>query len=77
MALESREASKKLRNYNEASDDDIDHLINSDNNGRMSTDGSSDLSDNSSGCGSAFSDLDGDSEKKARINESNTQTILN
>ena len=60
MALESREVSKKLRNYNEASDDDIDHLINSDNNGRMSTDGSSDLSDNSSSCGSTFSDLDGD-----------------
>ena len=66
MALESREVSKKLRNYNEASDDDIDHLINSDNNGRMSTDGSSDLSDNSSGCGSSFSDLDGDSDKKKK-----------
>ena len=66
MALESREASKRLRNYNEASDDDIDHLIGSDNNRRMSTDGSTDASDNSSRCGSPFSDVDGEDEKKKK-----------
>lgn len=65
MAFESREASKKLRNYNEASDDDIDHLIESDN-GHMSTDGSTDISDHSSRCGSPLDDIDGEIQKKKK-----------
>jgi len=65
MALESREASKKLRNYQETSDDDIDKLIESEN-GRMSTDESTDISDHSSVCGSPLDDLNGDREKQKK-----------
>ena len=42
-AVESREASKKLRNYHEASDEDIDNLMETDNNGHVSSDDSTEV----------------------------------
>ena len=60
--VESREASKKLRNYHEASDEDIDNLMESDN-GHMSTDDTSDP-DQSSNCASSVEDVCVEDDKK-------------
>ena len=76
MAFEGREASKKLRNYQETSDDDIDHLIES-GNSRVSYDGSTDFSSES---GSAMEDTNGDLEnkkKKKRKSKSSNNPKLN
>ena len=60
--VESREASKKSRNYHEASDEDIDNLMESDN-GHMSTDDTSDP-DQSSNCASSVEDVYVEDDKK-------------
>ena len=62
-SLEIREASKKARNYNEASDEDLENLIESDN-GQMSTDDSTGASEQSSNCDSSVEDEVEDDKKK-------------
>ena len=62
-SLEIREASKKARNYNEASDEDLENLIESDN-GQMSTDDSTEVSEQSSNCDSSVEDEVEDDKKK-------------
>ena len=66
--VESREVSKKLRNYHEASDEDIDNLMESDN-GHMSTDDTSDP-DQSSNCASSVEDVIEDDKKNKRKKKS-------
>jgi len=58
-----------MRNYHEASDDDIDHLIESEN-GHISTDVSTDISDHSSRCGSPLEDETGEREQKKKKKKS-------
>ena len=73
-AIESREVTKKLRNYHEASDEDIDNLMESDN-GQLSTD---DTSDQSSNCASSLEDVvEDDKKKKKRKSRSQNNPKLN
>ena len=66
-SLEIREASKKARNYNEASDEDLEHLIEGEN-GQMSTDeDSTGASEQSSNCDSSVEeDVEEDKKKKLK-----------
>ena len=70
--VEPREVSKKLRNYHEASDEDIDNLMESDN-GHVSSD---DSSEQSSNCASSMEDAEGDKKKRKKKSRSQNNPKL-
>lgn len=72
MAVESREANKRLKNYHEASEEEIDEEEEDDDGDEdrgMSTDDSSDVSTHSSRCGSPTYRTNGDKKKKKHKNQ--------
>jgi polycomb protein EED len=74
MAVESREANKRLKNYHEASEDELEEEEEEegeDDRG-VSTDDSTDMSTHSSRCGSPPYRINGDKKKK---NKSKNQTF--
>ena len=66
--VESREVSKKLRNYHEASDEDIDNMMESDNANEATTtdDNNSDHSSNCASSGDAEEVIDDEDDKKRK-----------
>ena len=81
MAMEGREANKRLKNYHEASEDELEEEEEEedevDEDRGMSTDESTESSAHSSRCGSPTYRSNGDKKKKKKLKNKNVNPKLN